>query len=277
MKLEGRTRVLRHCLLTPPLPAALRFWGEPLHAPVAGVTQAVDARALPCTALPVLLGRCSSADPDGKANTWERRRKPKFRASEPFLCAEPGSPKVEPAVTVQGCFCCGQHPPSRVSFTCPVPPPSPSPRPPTGTRTWLGVQSRGRSGDGHMGFFSFDGEIRVEKCFCPFESPVLEEECQICCEQKEPNSGLFYVCFPPKIISLPASWRVLLFPSSFSSALLCSCFHPLSGQPAWAASILATAVTCQNTAAHSWSLAVLPPYPLLPEQQPPARGCGTSR
>lgn len=105
LKLEGDARVLWHCWHTPRLPAALRFREETLHAAVAGVTQAADARALPKPVLAAFLGRCSSAELDRKANAGERRRETKLRASEPFPCADPGSPKVEPVVRAQGRFC----------------------------------------------------------------------------------------------------------------------------------------------------------------------------
>lgn len=174
LKLEGDARVLWHCWHTPRLPAALRFREETLHAAVAGVTQAADARALPKPVLAAFLGRCSSAELDRKANAGERRRETKLRASEPFPCADPGSPKVEPVVRAQGRFC------RRGRLYLPHPTvPCPAPRP-----VPLRARGRGWNGDRCVGRFSFDDETRAENCFCLFENTVLEKEFQICCEQK---------------------------------------------------------------------------------------------
>lgn len=145
LKLEGDARVLWHCWHTPRLPAALRFREETLHGAVAGVTQAADARALPCTALAAFLGRCSSAELDRKANAGERRRETKLRACEPFPCADPGSPKVEPVVRAQGRFCRrGRLYPPHPAVPCPAPRPVP-------------LRARGRgSGRGAVGGMGTD-------------------------------------------------------------------------------------------------------------------------
>lgn len=55
--------------------------------------------------LPAFLGRRSSAESNRTQNAWERKRETKLKASELFPCLEPGSPKVEPIVAAQGCFC----------------------------------------------------------------------------------------------------------------------------------------------------------------------------
>ena len=267
LKLEGDARVLWHCLHTPPLPAALRFRGESLHVPVAGVTQTADAWALPCMVLPAFSGRYSSAEPNRKANTCERRRETELGASEPFPCVDRGSPKAEPIVIAQGHFCCCQHLPwaalsvrGRLHLPRPAAPlPSPSPCPPAGTRTWLGVRSHGWSGDTCVGFFfNFMMNYELKTAFAFLKTQCWRRNSKYVVNRNSRIAVCFAFVFPSKVISLPAPRCVLSFSSS-SSALLCSCFHPLPGQPALAASVLATAVTYRNMAVCSWSLAALPP------------------
>lgn len=76
---------------------------------VAGVTWEGRCSGPPLLGAAVSLDSCSSAEPNGKGNAWERRREAKRRVSEPFPCVDHGSPKAEPIITAQDQFCSCQH------------------------------------------------------------------------------------------------------------------------------------------------------------------------
>lgn len=230
--------------------------------PVAGVTQMADAQR----SLRFWAGAALQSSIE-KQTHGRRRGKSNSRLLNPSHVHSPGLRKLSPslerrAASAAASICCGQLPSVRGWFHLPRPAApllSPLPRPPAGTRTWLGVQSCGWSGDRCVGFFHLIMKYELKNAFALLKTQYWRRNSKYVVNRNSQIVVCFAFVFPPKVISLPASWRVLHFSSSISSALRCSCFHPLSGQPASAASTLATAATCQNMAVHSWSLAALPP------------------